>query len=104
MIKNQIIYEYLPWDSSFLGYSTGKIVIKKFDKNCLVNIIKKANAELIYIFDGTLSEEVDKFLLSTAAVQCDCKMEYKKLLPRDCDCPLDQDIEFYDGKLTDELE
>lgn len=104
MSEKQIKYEYLPWDSDFFGYQTGKITINNFVEDCLATQIKNADAKLLYIFDNALSEEVDDFLILEGAAKYDCKVKYVKLLPRDCICPLEQNIEFYNGKLTDELE
>lgn len=104
MSKEQIRYEYLPWDSDFFGYRTGRISIDNFEKDCLAAQIKIADAELLYIFDGTLSKEVDDFLISEGAAKYDCRLEYEKLLPLHCDSPLDRDIEFHNGGLSDELE
>jgi dTDP-4-amino-4,6-dideoxy-D-galactose acyltransferase len=104
MSKEKIKYEYLPWDSDFFGYQTGKLIIDNFDEYSLNTKIKNADVELLYIFDDTLSEEVDKMLISIAAVKYDCRMKYEKILSNHCDFQNDQNIEFYKGQLTDELE
>ena len=104
MSKEQIKYEYLAWDSVFFGYQTGKLIIDNFDECSLDAKIKNADVELLYIFDDTLSEEVDKMLISIVAVKYDCRMEYERTLADHCDFSVDQNIEFYNGKLTDELE
>ena len=104
MNKDQIKYQHLPWDSSFFGYCTGRIVIKHFEKDCLTSIITNADAELLYIFDSTSSKEVDDFLVSEGAKKYDCRMEYEKSLSANCNSKVCQDIEFYDGSLTAELE
>lgn len=104
MSKDQMSYEYLSWDSDFFGHRIGRIIIDDFEEDCLDAGIKNADVELLYIFDSTLSEEVDSFLISAGAVKYDCRMEYEKILLADCDIKVDQDIEFYNGSLTDELE
>ena len=104
MSKDKVRYEYLSWDSDFFGYRTGRIIIDDFDEDCLVAGIKHSDAELLYIFDSTLSEEVDSFLTSEGAVKYDCRMEYEKLLPVNCNAGVGQDIEFYNGGFTEELE
>ena len=103
MSEKQVNYEYLPWDSDFFGYRTGKITINDYEDS-LAAQLEAGNVELLYIFDNTLSEEVDDLLTSKMAVRYDCKMRYEKSLQAGCEYVTDMDIRFYNGKLTTELE
>ncbi len=104
MNKEYIRYEHLPWDSDFFGCQTGEIVINNFKEDYLAAKINSVTDELLYIFDGTLSEEANDFLISVGAIKYDCRMQFEKLLSTNCDGKVDQNIEFYNGKLTNEIE
>ena len=101
----EIYIKYLSWDSNFFGKKTGKIVCN--DSSELPNLLNKAkheNYKLIYVFGNENFYVENEVIKQYNGTLVDRKVVYHKRINTTGFLPLTEQIEYYNGNLTKELE